>query len=104
MDLNPIGVPVSRHEGRLQGKGILGEKALRINDHASFTQAHFAVLQQLIVAVPYVDMHKSLLRRNYPLKSEVWIAREHRDTFGGWFVRHFMENKKVCPSLRALAQ
>jgi len=83
MDLNPIGVPVSRHEGRLQGKGILGKKALRINDRASFTQAHFAVLQQSVVAGPYVDMHKRDLRRNYPLKSEVWIAREHRDKFGG---------------------
>jgi Domain of unknown function (DUF4218)/Domain of unknown function (DUF4216) len=104
MDLNPIGVPVSRHEGRLQGKGILGEKALRINDRASFTQAHFAVLQQSVVAGPYVDMHKRDLRRNYPLKSEVWIAREHREKFGGWLLTHFTGHKKVCPSLRALAQ
>src|SRR5579859_4634733 len=35
MDLNSIGVPVSCYEGRLQGKGILGDKELRINDRAS---------------------------------------------------------------------
>ena len=27
-DLSPIGVPMSRHEGRLKGKGTLGEKNL----------------------------------------------------------------------------
>ena len=32
MDLKPIGVPVSRHEGRLQGKGTLGEKTTLVRD------------------------------------------------------------------------
>ena len=34
MDLKPIGVPVSRHEGRLQGKGTLGEKMTLMMDRA----------------------------------------------------------------------
>ena len=29
-DLNPIGVPQSRHEGRLRGKGTLGKKAIYV--------------------------------------------------------------------------
>ncbi len=44
MDLKPIGVPVSRHEGRLQGKGTLGEKTTLVRDRALFTEAHFTVL------------------------------------------------------------
>ena len=27
MDFDPIGIPVSRHKGRLRGKGTLGAKA-----------------------------------------------------------------------------
>jgi hypothetical protein len=44
-ELCSIGVPVSRHEGRLIGKGTLGKKSINANDHASFSKAHFKVLQ-----------------------------------------------------------
>ena len=36
-DLKPIGVPQSRHEGRLRGKGTLGKKAIICEDVDSFT-------------------------------------------------------------------
>jgi hypothetical protein len=45
MDINRVGVPVSRHDGRLGGKGTIGEKAVKIVEVVSFRQAHFAVLQ-----------------------------------------------------------
>nr|CAE05049.2 OSJNBa0049H08.10 [Oryza sativa Japonica Group] len=42
-DLRPIGVPESRHEGRLQGKGTLGRKAImtgyEINGYTFYTRA-----------------------------------------------------------------
>ena len=38
-----LGVPVSRHEGRLQGKGIIGEKHVRAREHSVVMQAHFTV-------------------------------------------------------------
>jgi hypothetical protein len=44
-ELCPIGVPVSRHEGRLIEKGTLGKKSINANDHASLSKAHFTVLQ-----------------------------------------------------------
>jgi hypothetical protein len=44
-ELCPFGVPVSRHEGRLIGKGTLGKKSINTNDHASLSKAHFTVLQ-----------------------------------------------------------
>ena len=43
-DLNPIGVPQSRHEGRLRGKGTLGKKSTIYMDEHSFTQAHYTIL------------------------------------------------------------
>jgi hypothetical protein len=41
---NPIGVPKSRHEGRLAGKGIIGKKVITPDPHL-FYCAHFHVLQ-----------------------------------------------------------
>jgi hypothetical protein len=44
-ELCPIRVLVSRHEGRLIGKGTLGMKSINANNHASLSKAHFTVLQ-----------------------------------------------------------
>ena len=43
--LCPIGVPVSRHEWRLIGKGTLGRKSVNASDHATLSKAHLTVLQ-----------------------------------------------------------
>ena len=43
-DLKPIGVPLSRYEGRLWGKGTIGKKATICRDGHSFIQAHYTVL------------------------------------------------------------
>jgi hypothetical protein len=40
---NPIGVPKSRHEGRLTGKGTIGKKAITL-DPDLFYRTHFHVL------------------------------------------------------------
>ena len=43
-DLDQIGVPESRHEGRLSGKGTLRKKAYIGKDDDSFCKAHYTVL------------------------------------------------------------
>src|SRR5215217_9093013 len=52
-DLKSIGVPESRHEGRLSGKGTLGRKSMICRDVISFTQAHYTVLQSSTLVAPY---------------------------------------------------
>ena len=42
-DIKSIGLPESRHEGRLSGKGTLGKKAMICRDGHSLTQAHYTV-------------------------------------------------------------
>lgn len=66
MDLKPIGVPISRHEGRLLGKGTLGRKAIHSPDGQSFRQAHFVVLQQVSAVGSYVSKHMAELRKQNP--------------------------------------
>ena len=56
-----LGIPVSRHEGRLQGKGVIGEKHIHAHEYSVLMQAHFTVLQQAHVVSPYVEKHKEEL-------------------------------------------
>jgi hypothetical protein len=57
---NPIGVPMSHHEGRLTGKGTIEKKAMTLDPHL-FLCAHFHVLQQISIVSEYLDEHKQVL-------------------------------------------
>src|SRR4051812_45527796 len=82
-DLKAIGVPESRHEGRLRGKGTLGCKAMICRDGHSLNQAHYTVLQRSILVAPYINEHKNLIRLKHPGQSDEWIISEHMASFGG---------------------
>ena len=81
-DLKPIGVPESRYEERLNGKGILENKSYVCTDDFSFKKAHYAVLQQSSFVDPYIEEHNKILLSEFPKKSGVWITCEHMNTFG----------------------
>ena len=83
-DLKPIGVPQSRHEGTLSGKGTLGNKSIICRDGHSFTQAHYTVLQSSTLVAPYINEHKNIVRSQHPGHSDDWITRAHMVNFGGW--------------------
>jgi len=57
-DLDLIGVPESRHERRLSGKGTLGKKAYIGKKDDYFRKAHYTVLQNSLVD-PYIKVHKN---------------------------------------------
>jgi hypothetical protein len=61
-DLKPIGLPQSRHEERLSGKGTIGKKSTICRDGYSLTQAHYTVLQNSILVAPYSEEHKNIVR------------------------------------------
>lgn len=56
-DLSSIGVPVSRYEGRLKGKGTLGRNVRMDIDEETLRKAHFMVLQQSSLVAPYMEEH-----------------------------------------------
>ena len=103
-DLKPIGVPQSRHEGRLRGKGTLGKKATTSMDGHSFTQAHYTVLQNSRLVAPYIVQHMDILRSQYPKESNFWIKEKHVDTFGSWLRTHLINNTTVGQELYLLAK
>ena len=61
-DLDPIGIPESRHEGRLSGKATLGKKTYNGMGDDYFNIAHYIVLQNSSLVEPYVEVHKDFLR------------------------------------------
>nr|ABB46843.2 transposon protein, putative, CACTA, En/Spm sub-class [Oryza sativa Japonica Group] len=94
-DLRPIGVPKSRHEGRLRGKGTLGRKAIMTVDNNLFCKAHFTVLQQSSLVAPYIEEHLALVRARNIGKSDAWITQYHIDTFSAWLRQHLMGNETI---------
>nr|AAT58820.1 unknown protein [Oryza sativa Japonica Group] len=83
-DPDPIGVPASRHEGRLSGVGTIGRKRIR-PDQASYAQAHYAVLQHMAEVGPYFEEHLAKIRDENLGRSDAWINREHNSRFNEWF-------------------
>ena len=60
-DLNSIGVPESRHEGRLSGKGTLRKKAYISKEDDYFCKAHYTVLQNSSLVDLYIEVHKDIV-------------------------------------------
>jgi hypothetical protein len=56
-DEKPIGVLISRHHGRLDGKGTKGEKSIIDATYKIVSEAHFGIMHQLAVMRPYVEKH-----------------------------------------------
>jgi len=84
LELDPIGVPKSRHEGRLSGKGTIGKKTYICTRDDYFNKAHYTVLQNSSMMEPYVTKHKDFLRSQFLEKNEAWFMRQHIDTFSDW--------------------
>jgi hypothetical protein len=91
MDLQAIGKPISRYEGRLFRKGTRGHTTFNVNDYVTYTQANFTVLQQSVLVAPYVRMHVQILWSSNLKKFEDWIAREHWNNFGSWLRLQIMD-------------
>jgi hypothetical protein len=103
-DLKSIGVPKSRYEGRLTGKGTLGRKATVCMDGHSFTQAHYTVLHNYTVVASYIERHKTIVRSENPGKANSWIKGEYENTFGSWLQTYLMNNNTVGDQLYYLAR
>jgi hypothetical protein len=54
-----IGLPIPLYEGRLRGRGRMGQKSFVDRDYNSVSEAHFSVLQPLEIAAPYIEEHLS---------------------------------------------
>ena len=102
-DLKPIGVPESRHKGRLEGKGALGGHQIICMDGHSLTEAHYIVLQNSALVAPYMEEHKNFLQSKHPEKSDDWITREQTRTFAGWLQKRALKDGDIQNDLYSLS-
>ncbi|GJX10989.1 putative polyprotein, partial [Tanacetum coccineum] len=79
-----IGIPQSRHAGRLDGKGTIGRKDVTPNK-SDLEQAHFTVLQNMTCVDSYIHEHMSYLKQNNSHRGQLWLEAEHTRTFLQWF-------------------
>jgi hypothetical protein len=61
-DGKQIGLPIPLHEGSLRGR--MGQKTFADKDYNLVSEAHFSVLQQVMISGPYIDEHLLELRRD----------------------------------------
>jgi hypothetical protein len=80
----PIGVPVPRHHGRLSGKGTTGGKLIHDAAYENIRKAHYSVLHQLAIMIPFVERHLKELRQINKHMDEKWIMKEHKIHFTSW--------------------
>ncbi|XP_031127589.1 uncharacterized protein LOC116029686 [Ipomoea triloba] len=91
------GVPKSRHEGKLTGKGTIGLKL--VSQRAEIRdKAHLVVLQHESEVHPYFGEHLSILRHENPSKSEKWVTNEHNRTFIRWLKDRVMQELSKVPN------
>jgi hypothetical protein len=88
-DLKPVGIPKSRHEGRLHGVGTIGLK-LFVPEKEIMKLAHFHVLQHLTDVYPYFEEHMTTLRQQNPKRSDKWLMDEHKEKFEDWLTRRVL--------------
>ncbi|KAL8128020.1 hypothetical protein AgCh_014813 [Apium graveolens] len=93
---NPVGIPRSRHEGRLDGQGTVGHKM--ITPGAEMLDiAHLFVLQHMTEVNPYLQEHILEIRRKNPSKGGKWVTNEHNRSFVKWFKDRVMSQYSKSP-------
>ena len=60
-----IGLPPLRHEGRLDGRRRMGQKSFIPPDYNIVLEAHYSILQ-LIIMDPFIEQHMKELREDNP--------------------------------------
>ncbi|XP_058753332.1 uncharacterized protein LOC131626522 [Vicia villosa] len=68
-EVNAVGVPKSRHDGRCEGVGTQGLKIKSLSIDV-VVQAHLYILNNTDEVQPYLSAHKSIIKKKYPKMSE----------------------------------
>jgi hypothetical protein len=87
-DKRAIGLPKSRHEDRLSGKGTIGRKRFIDEDNQQLEKPHASVLQQLAIVEPFIVKRKNEIREENDSRTEDWVIKEQKCRFPSWLKEH----------------
>ncbi|XP_076886636.1 uncharacterized protein LOC143536558 [Bidens hawaiensis] len=68
--LDSVGIPKTRHSGRLDGHARVGFKTFSPS-HEDLHDAHFVVLKHMTCLAPYANEHMQMLRLTHPGKDDM---------------------------------
>jgi hypothetical protein len=83
-----IGLPPSRHEDRLNGRGRMGKKSFVSQDYNTVLEAHHNILHQLSIMEPLIEEHIDELREHNHGHTDKWLMKEHKNRFTSWLREH----------------
>ncbi|KAL2921799.1 30S ribosomal protein S6 [Bienertia sinuspersici] len=95
-NVKTIGIPVSRHSGRISGKGTIGKKQFDLS-HNKWHMAHTYILHNEEEVAPYVEKHMTHLRKTRRKENEKSLANEHNKSFWYWFKNQVMNELENSP-------
>jgi hypothetical protein len=81
-DWKLIGVPVSRHHGKISRKGTEGAKSIIDATYERVHDTHFSIMHQLAVMRPYIEKHLQELREKN--QDEDLIMKQQKLHFTTW--------------------
>ncbi|KAL4563369.1 hypothetical protein LXL04_027410 [Taraxacum kok-saghyz] len=102
LTLESVGVPKTRHSGRLEGKGGVGSKII-MPTREELQVAHLVVLKHMTCLTPYIDEHMDMLKSRYPGKEESWYINNHNKELSRW-LREKVTTTNVDETVRKLGQ
>ncbi|XP_074321844.1 uncharacterized protein LOC141659024 [Apium graveolens] len=94
---DPVGIPRSRHEGRLDGQGTVEHKMITPGAEM-LDRAHLFVLQHMTEVNLYLQEHILEIRRKNPSNGGKWVTNEHNRSFVKWFKDRVMSQYSKSPS------
>jgi hypothetical protein len=83
-----IGLPESRHEGRLSGKGTIGRRRFIDEDNQQLEKAHASVLLQLAIVEPFIVQHENEILEENDSWTEDCFIKEQKHRFPSWLKEH----------------
>jgi hypothetical protein len=81
-----IGLPSSRHEGRLYGSSRMGWKSFIPPDYNTVLEAHHIILHQLAIMEPIIQQHINELREQNLGHTDDWVMKQHKQQFNTWLM------------------
>ncbi|XP_058776944.1 uncharacterized protein LOC131651292 [Vicia villosa] len=81
-EVNAVGVPKSRHDGRCEGVGTQGLKIKSLSIDV-VVQAHLYILNNTDEVQPYLSAHKSIIKKNAS-KTIKWLSYEPKCNILTW--------------------
>jgi len=97
----PIGVPESRHDKRVGGKGSRGLHVITPSLE-ELQQAHLYILNNSNEVLPYIVHREVLVKESNPKMTKNRELKEHNKTFLNWFIDIIFSNDNASETLRKL--